>query len=323
MNFIKPIVIGAVTLLFSPFLLAQTKSQAVKTTAERLGFPPDSRLLIIHADDLGMAHSIDRATFEALENHWVTSASILVPCAWFPEVARWAEDHRDFDLGVHLTLNSEWENYKWRPLSKPGISSLTDSHGYLPSNAKFVKAHVVPDDAEREARAQIDTAIAAGIKVSHIDTHMQTFLRINRLFNIYWKLGQSYKIPIAMGKGSLLKDSRGSRRVVYGTEEVTVNSEMIPLDHVLLITKAPQSGWLQAYEQMLSAQPPGTYELVVHLGYNDEELQAITAHQSEWGAQWRQNDLDVVRSAEFREFLKDQHFVLVSWRDINKAMPIQ
>jgi len=82
--------------------------QSAKTVAERLGYPPNSRLLVIHADDFGMLHSVNKATIEALTNKWVTSASILVPCPWFPEVARVAHDHPDWDLGIHLALTSEW-----------------------------------------------------------------------------------------------------------------------------------------------------------------------------------------------------------------------
>ena len=95
---------------------------AKQTVQERLGYPASARLLVIHADDLGMAHSVNSAIFEAFENHWITSASILVPCPWFPEVATWAKTHPDADLGIHLDLNSEWTTYRWRPIS-PGENS--------------------------------------------------------------------------------------------------------------------------------------------------------------------------------------------------------
>ena len=100
---------------------------------ERLGYPPSARLLVIHADDLGMNHSVNRATFEALENGWITSASILVPCPWFPEVARWAKQHPNADLGIHLALTSEWTDLRWGPVA--GVSkvpSLVGADGYFP-----------------------------------------------------------------------------------------------------------------------------------------------------------------------------------------------
>ncbi len=106
------------TLVFSDAVCGQNAPPA-KSVAERLGYPANSRLLVIHADDFGMSHSVNRAIEEALEKHWVTSASILVPCPWFPEVARWANAHPDADLGVHLALNSEWTTFRWGPVSAP------------------------------------------------------------------------------------------------------------------------------------------------------------------------------------------------------------
>src|SRR5919202_6901980 len=88
-----------------------------RSVQERLGYPASARLLVIHGDDLGMAHSVNRATFEALEKGWITSSSILVPCPWFAEVAVFAREHQDADLGIHLAVNSEWTGYRWGPVS--------------------------------------------------------------------------------------------------------------------------------------------------------------------------------------------------------------
>lgn len=88
-----------------------------KTVAAQLGYPADARLLIIQAEDLGMAHSIDKASFEALEKDGVTTAGILVPGPWFPEVLRWSRNHPNADLGIRLDLNSDWPSFRWRPVS--------------------------------------------------------------------------------------------------------------------------------------------------------------------------------------------------------------
>ena len=109
-------------------LLAPSGSAAEgPSVQERLGHPASARLLILHADDLGMSRSVNRATFEALEKGWMTSASVLVPCPWFPDVARWAKAHPEADLGIHLALNSEWTAYRWGPLSsRDKVPSLLD-----------------------------------------------------------------------------------------------------------------------------------------------------------------------------------------------------
>src|SRR5919206_3956466 len=111
-------------------VVAVSTTASAATVQERLGHPASARLLLIHADDLGMSHAVNRATFEALEHGWITSASILVPCPWFPEVAAWARMHREADLGIHLALNSEWTTFRWGPISgRAAVPSLLDDQG--------------------------------------------------------------------------------------------------------------------------------------------------------------------------------------------------
>src|SRR5438445_9558646 len=144
------------TLAFSVAVCGQSAAPP-KSVAERLGYPANARLLVIHADDFGMSHSVNRAIEEALEKRWVTSASILVPCPWFPEVARWAKAHPDADLGIHLALNSEWTPFRWGPVSPVDkVSSLLDDEGYLPLVEETVLAKAKPKEAERELRSQVD-----------------------------------------------------------------------------------------------------------------------------------------------------------------------
>jgi hypothetical protein len=145
--------------------------------AEKLGYAADARLLVVQAEDLGMAHSIDKASFEALEKGWVTTAGILVPGPWFPEVLRWSRNHPNADLGIRLDLNADWSSYRWRPVS--GLqrgSGLTDPGGYLSSSQVYVAQHATPAEVEGEARAQIEMAKRAGIPISHLDNHMRTML---------------------------------------------------------------------------------------------------------------------------------------------------
>src|SRR6202140_4963294 len=140
-----------------------------KTVQDRLGYPPSALLLVIHADDLGMNHSVNRATFEALEKGWITSASILVPCPWFPEVVKWAREHPDADLGIHQALNSEWTSFRWGPVSaKKTVPSLLGPAGYLPLAPPGVIHNAKPAEVEAELRAQIDRARSAGIHLTHL-----------------------------------------------------------------------------------------------------------------------------------------------------------
>src|SRR6266478_2212651 len=185
---------AAVCLLFL-FAASGTRAQN-KTVAERLGYSSDSKLLIVHADDLAVAHSVDAASFDALNKNAVTSASIMVPCAWLTEVASYAKDHPDADLGLHLTLTSEWKTYRWGPIeSKDKVPSLLDSAGYLWPESPIAAAHIKPEEAERELRTQTEHAIAAGIHPTHLDTHMGTLFNTPELFAVFAKVAHDYHLP--------------------------------------------------------------------------------------------------------------------------------
>ncbi len=262
------------------------------------------RRLVIHADDLGMSRSVNRATFEALEQAWISSASILVPCPWFPDVARWAKDHPEADLGIHLALNSEWTSFRWGPVSsRDGVPSLLDPDGYFPLVETTVAERAAPAEVERELRAQIEKARAAGVRITHLDSHMAALFRSEALFGVYRKLAAEYKLPQLV--------TRRGPRTGFGVVPDALIDEV--LSHG---PDVPAADWRTAYERSLAALPAGTYELIVHLGYDDEEMRGATSDHPDWGAAWRQRDLDVVKSPEFRAFLKREAFQLVGWGDL-------
>src|SRR5215469_1887552 len=164
-----------------------------KTVAERLGYPPDAKLLIVHADDLAVAHSVDAASFDALDKNAVTSASVMVPCPWLNEVAAYAKDHPRADLGLHLTLTSEWKLYRWGPVeSKDKVPSLLDSSGFLWPETAPAAQNIKPEEAEREIRAQVERAVAAGIRPTHLDSHMGVLFARPNLFAVYVKVAHEY-----------------------------------------------------------------------------------------------------------------------------------
>jgi predicted glycoside hydrolase/deacetylase ChbG (UPF0249 family) len=283
------------------------------TVQERLGHPASARLLILHADDLGMSRSVNRATFEALEKGWITSAAIMVPCPWFPDVARWAKAHPEADLGIHLVLNSEWTGYRWGPVSsRDKVPSLLDPDGYLPLVETAVVARANPAEVEAELRAQINLARAAGIRISHLDSHMATLFRTPELFAVYRRLGADYGLPN-------LIERLGERGGEASAWAVGPQADAL-VDRVLSINPGvTAAGWQADYEKMLAPLPPGVYQLILHLAYDDEEMRGATHDHPNWGAAWRQQDLELVKSATFRDFLKKQGFVLVKWSDLAKA----
>src|SRR4051812_8077971 len=178
-------------------LVSQNTAQAQgKNTAERLGYPRDSKLLIIHADDLAVAHSEDAASFDALDKRAATSASIMVPCPWLTEVAEYAKAHPDADLGLHLTLTSEWKTYRWGSIdSSDKVSSLLGPDGTFWSDTPLVAQHANPAEAETEIRAQVARAMALGIRPTHLDTHMGSVLSKPEIFAAYVKVAHEFHLP--------------------------------------------------------------------------------------------------------------------------------
>jgi hypothetical protein len=215
------------------------------------------------------------------------------------------------DGGIHLALNSEWTGFRWGPLSGAGAApSLVDADGYLPLVETTVAQQAKAAEVERELRAQIDLAKAAGVRLSHLDSYMGALFGSPALFDVYRRLGADYGLPLLM-----------ERRAETGSF-VTGGQDQALVDRVLSLSPGvPATGWRDAYEKLLAPLPPGVYELIVHLAYDDEEMKGATWDHPDWGSAWRQSDFDLVRSPEFRDFLRAQGFVLVSWSDLAHARP--
>ena len=165
------------------------------TLAQRLGFAATDRVAIVHADDIGMCHAANLGAFDALANGVVSCGSIMVPCPWFREAADLARANPHFDLGVHLTLNSEWPHYRWGPVAgRDRVASLLDAQGFLPRTSIEVLKNAKPDEVEIELRAQIEAALSAGVDVTHLDSHMGTVF-FPPFVPIYAKLASAYRLP--------------------------------------------------------------------------------------------------------------------------------
>jgi len=297
------------------FTVAAAAQNATRTVQERLGYPATARLLIIHADDLGMAHSVNRAIFEALEKHWVSSASILVVCPWVPEVATWAKAHPDADLGIHLALNSEWTPFRWGPVSaKDQVPSLLDAQGYMPLLEEQVVGHAKPQEVERELRAQIERAQQLGITISHLDPHMGTLLDSAPLLEVYRRIGHELTLPLRLTDSPDQRIPPGASIPLPADEQLL--SGVFQMEPGVAVDQ-----WFDYYRKTLSPLKPGVYQLVVHLAYADPEIRAATLGHPDWGAAWRQTDLDTVSSSQFQQFLKEQGFVLITWKELAKALP--
>src|SRR5216683_6769842 len=259
--------------------LAQNKV----SVAERLGFGSDAKLLIVHADDVGMTHAVNAATIKALESGGVNSASIMVPCPWFPEIADYAKSHPQADFGLHLTLTSERVYYRWGPVSsKDKTPSLVDENGYF-HHDWTAATRIDPKEAELELRAQIDRAYAMGIRPTHLDSHQYRLIDNGKeLFQEFLRVAHDYKLPAFVAR-----DWFAERPYL----ESILSPADIVLDHTVTIDpNVPPEKWSEFYKTALKNLQPGVTEFVIHLAYADEEMKAATRERDTWGASWRQRD---------------------------------
>jgi|SRR5579872_436022 predicted glycoside hydrolase/deacetylase ChbG (UPF0249 family) len=287
-------------------------SAQTKTVAERLGYPADSKLLIIHADDLAVSHSEDLASFDALDRGAATSASIMVPCPWLTEVAYYAKAHPAADLGLHLTLTSEWKTYRWGPVSSINtVPSLLDPSGYLWPETEPAVAHIKAEDAEREIRAQIQRAYAMGIHPTHVDSHMGVLFERPDLSAVYVKVAHEYKLPFLATIGP---QAPPSIKALFTDKDIMLDSVLIASPNV------PVAGWEDFYLNLVKNLKPGLTELIVHLAHDDAEMQAVTVDHPDYGSAWRQRDYNVITSPEFKKALEENHIILVHWSDLKKLI---
>lgn len=273
---------------------------------EKMGYPADSKLLILHADDLGMSHSANLASFEALEKGWVSSASVMVPCPWFNEVAEFAHAHPDADLGLHLTLTSEWKNYRWGPVNREHYKSLLDAQGYFPAESGPVGKNASIEDAGAELAAQLAKARASGIHFSHLDNHMGSLAQSADLFHLFLQTGRNAGVPISISAGE-----------IKAYPQAFAGFENLPMP--MYIGPAEGLSPLEGFRKTFAALKPGVYITIVHLGLDDVELRAIMLDLA-GGAIARQHDFDLVKSPEFQALLKENGIKLIRWKDVAKAL---
>jgi predicted glycoside hydrolase/deacetylase ChbG (UPF0249 family) len=278
--------------------------------------PDANRYVIIHADDAGMSHSVNRATIEAMERGIVSSASIMVPCPWFKELAAYAKAHPEKDFGIHLTLNSEWENYRWGPVAgKDKVPSLVDGEGYLWDNVAEVVANVKAGEAQTELRAQIQRALDFGVPLSHLDTHMGAVVSRPDLIEIYVKLGLEFNLPVFFLRnlGREIPDEGVRNRALQLVAELEKHKLPVLDQMTQLYTNDSFENKKAQYLESIVNSKPGVHYLILHCGYDDEELRAITG-----SSKLRDTDRRVFTDEDFIAEVKKTGVRVVTWKEVRE-----
>ena len=284
-----------------------TSAQAL-SIQEKLGYPKDAKLLIIHADDLGVSHSENQATINAIETGSVSSASIMVPTPWFSEIAAYASSHKGSDFGLHLTLTSEWKYYKWGPLSDQA-PRLKNKEGFFFASADSVIDSAPVAEVEKELRKQIEKAKQFGVDVTHFDSHMGTLFESTDYLKLYIQLGREYKVPVMLP---------GAAKAVVGNY---ITEKDVIVDEIYGASPGDfKNGMAKYYTDILNSVKAGLSVLILHAAFDDKEMQAITIDHPDWGAAWRQADFDFFTSETCKKIIKDKKIKVITWREVRDKL---
>jgi predicted glycoside hydrolase/deacetylase ChbG (UPF0249 family) len=270
----------------------------VSTLAERLGHEADARLVIINCDDLGSSHAANLGVYEAVRRGVATSATLMVPCPWAREAA---SRYRGEDVGVHLTLNAEYDLYRWGPITH--APSLVDGDGGFPRTLEDVWDHADLEEVRRELRAQIERAILWGFDISHLDSHMGTLQLRPEFFDVYLEMAVDYDLPIRLSGKST------ERLVGFPFRQLATEEGVLYPDHFVLVQSV---GSRRTIERTLFDLRPGVTELYVHPALDTPELRALAP---DWTS--RVDDLDLVTDGSgLRAMLERAGVHLLGYREL-------
>jgi predicted glycoside hydrolase/deacetylase ChbG (UPF0249 family) len=270
--------------------------------AEQLGHAPDAKLLIINCDDLGSSHAANLGVYDALREGIATSATLMVPCPWAREAAA---RYRGEDVGVHLTLNAEWDLYRWGPITH--APSLLDGDGGFPRTVEDVWDHADLDEARRELRAQVERAIYWGFDVSHLDSHMGTLQLRPEFFDIYLELAVDFRLPFRLSGASTEKSIGFPFRRLAAEEGV-----LFP-DHFVHVRGM---GTRTVLERTLMDLRPGVTEIYIHPAVDTPELRAFAP---DWPARVDDHAL-VTRDQAIRALCERADVQLIGYREVRELM---
>jgi len=292
----------------------------MKKLLSDLGFDRRARVAIFHSDDVGMCHGANAAFEELSRLGAITCGAVMVPCPWFREAAELAGRDPRLDLGVHLTLTSEWATYRWAPISTVSRSSgLIDESGNFWRRLPLLAPKVVPEAAEAEMRAQIERALSAGIDVTHLDTHMGAAL-LPQLLEIYLRLGREYRLPVLFPRNlrdyTSVLDFEGVSLERYFELLGKLEAEGWPLvDHFRMSPWAPQEDTDRVYRELVARIPPGLTMIALHPTKGGEIESIVPAK-----AHFRTEEYRLLKDPDFQKFLAAQGIRPLGFRPLRDLM---
>jgi len=298
---VKPFLVTLLFLTLCSFGYSQS-------LVEKLGYKATDRLLIINCDDVGMCHSANLAVIDGMENGVITSGTIMTPCPWFGEIAEYCRTHPERDFGIHIDHTAEWKFYRWGAVAPQDlVKGLIDKDGYLHHSIEEVYAYSSPEEALIEGRAQIKKALDAGIKPTHLDSHMGTLQYDPRYLKIYEQLGLEFNLPLRMAQQSTMEN--------FGFP--TIRKEMA--DKGLIFPDYFIYDELENYKDVrlfwmdiIKNLRPGVTELFIHASKESDELKAIT---NSWKVRIQEAAV-FTSDPDIKKLISDEKIILIGYRPL-------
>jgi predicted glycoside hydrolase/deacetylase ChbG (UPF0249 family) len=332
-NFVMPFRKLAILffLLFSSTLLIAQNDSA--TYAEKLGYPKGARVLILHVDDMGMSFDSNEGGEEALTKGVSTSCSVMMPCPWVPGFVHWLKQHPDIDAGLHLTLTSEWNDYRWGPLAgKQNVPGLVDKEGAMWHSVQEVVAHASADEIEKEIRVQLERARSMGFEPTHLDTHMGTVYAAPAFLERYIKVGIENHIPVMLPGGHDMLIQQQMHFSDQAIQQIRILGKVVwaaglpvldDLENSSYDVKIPegiknddkklQQFKTEKYIEAIKSLKPGVTMMIMHCTATTE----VFPHISDSGPV-RRGDLLAMMDPQFKKALEHEGIILTTWRELRE-----
>lgn len=288
------------------------------TYAERLGWEKGSRVVIFHIDDVGLCLGANKATIEAFTKGVATSCSIMMPCGWVEQFNKEWQKNPHWDVGLHLTLTSEWDNYRWGPVSGfQQVPGLVDASGYMWGDVKDVVVNASPEEVDREIRAQLALAEKMGMKPTHLDSHMGTLFTSDKFMEKYINLGIEKQIPVLFPGGHmqyLQSDLPIPKEVIYSWAKKIWEGGLPLVDDVLTFTYDWKTeDKFEPLTKALREMKPGITEVILHCAIPTEEFPSFTQSSTT-----RKGDYLIMLNPKFKKFLEGEKIILTTWRELKE-----
>ena len=303
-----------------------------ETYADKLGFPKGAKVIIMHVDDVGMSYDSNIGAIKAVEEGVATSMSVMMPCAWVSGFVHYLKTHPNIDAGLHLTLTSEWKDYRWGPLSgKPSVPNLVDSEGAMWQSVQETAKHASADEIEKEIRSQLDRARVMGFEPTHMDSHMGTLFAREDYLERYFKVGMEEKIPVMFPGGH---NSMIMKEAVAGLtlEKAQTIGKMLwsaglpVLDDLHNISygwtmdkvvkpndKDLQKYKTQKYIESFKDLRAGVTMVIMHCTSPTEVFERISD-----SGNTRKGDLLAMIDPVLKKYIQDNKIILTTWRELKQ-----